>query len=622
MLQVVTYFNHKMNASRHLLKNILMKLPVHPLPSSFCLFCPDNAIDRAKPEHSSYIAFVQRYLRLLRLPAFLFIAFAAVLAAPSSAYAQAGNMLFLSTNEASNPNTSQRATATAILNNAWGAFQAEATANGLTPINGQGALSSTTTPLDFTNVKLVVVVTIYLSADPNRMAELINALETQPNLAIVIFSESCSTCTQNLQQLMAGVDAIQPADWPTLGLGTANTANYSAPLNMASLYASTFFAAGLDPLVAGNYTPITNVPFDYALYTQTALPSPPPSTVATNVVGLFIPQAASNNGQGACLFLTADASEFTNSHPTQYAPIAQAFTNAALDPAGACVQPVAGVPDLWPTLTGLTSLEVNTASDVTLMVSNADQLASPATQVTVTLPIGINLVGSPPSGCSATVSGFTCPVPALSAGSSVNFDFQIIAPNPISNVALSATVAPISGEINTGNNSTDRLVSAPGYPDLVSSITGPELLPVGSSGTYTVIVTNQGNLDSDDGTVNITLPAGTTINPSSLPRNCTAITDTSLTCALPGIVQGKNVTIRLTVTATEAFTDHIIQVQVTGVSGQRLAAPGSQKELSAAVLLSGSLTGTQPVPSLDAVALALLALIVAGGAAVRLPRKG
>ena len=559
-------------------------------------------------------------LKLPCLLALLLLPLAAILAAPSSA--RAAEMLFLSTRETP-PSNAQNIN----INNAWAAFQVQAIAEGLTPIDGRRLLSGTT-PLPITaDTKLIVIVTGFSLINLDRMAELQDALETSPNMAIVVFSESCTgsspNCNnsqQNLTGFMDAVNAIHPANWPTIGLGPGYGSSYTAQLNMSSLYASTFANAGLSTLVAGNYTPLVNVPLDYALYTQAALPASPPLIVTTSVVGLFIPQAASNNGQGACLFLTADASEFTDTHPTQYAPIALAFTTAALDPDGACAQPAPGVPDLSPAFSGLTSFAVGTSAPVTLTISNADQAASTDGQVDVTLPTGITLV-STPTGCTPTgspVDGFSCTLPPIAKSGSVDFTFQISAPAPIHDVIIMAEVSNVADEINTGNNKTELMVSAPGYPDLVSAISGPASLNVGGAGSvYTVTVTNQGNLDSSDGTVDIELPAGMALDTATLPPHCTA-TATGLSCTLGTIAQnGGTATIKFTLKATRSFSNEPIQVRVQNVDGEQVI-----NNNDSTGIVSAAKSSAQPIPALNEIALALLALMMAGGAVAGLRRKG
>jgi hypothetical protein len=278
------------------------------------------------------------------------------------------------------------------------------------------------------------------------------------------------------------------------------------------------------------------------------------------------------------------------------------------------------VPDLVPSFSGLTNLAVNTPANVTLTVSNAHAQASADGQVDVALPTGIDLV-SPPTGCTATGSpatGFSCDLPAIAASDKTTFVFQINAPAAISDANITAVVSDVTDEVDTANNTANLLVSAPGNPDLVSAITGPSNLTVGGSGTYDVTVTNQGTLPSDDGTVTITPPAGTKLDTTSLPSNCTA-SGAVLTCTLAGIAQGGSATIPLKLTATRALTNQPITVQVTGVTGEQVTDNNDSQET---LTTASASAGTQAVPTLGEVALTLLALLLLCASAVAAKRRG
>jgi hypothetical protein len=277
------------------------------------------------------------------------------------------------------------------------------------------------------------------------------------------------------------------------------------------------------------------------------------------------------------------------------------------------------LPDLAPSFSGLTSLLMGTPSNVTLTVSNlitSVNLGDSADgQVDVTLPAGVALdggVGGAPAGCSASDSThFSCPLSAIPAGGNTQVVFPVIVAGPanVTNADIKAVVSGVTDEANTGNNTADLLVSTPGSPDLASTVTGPSSLPVGSSGTYNVTVTNVGNLPSDDGTVTITLPAAVAVDTSSLPANCTA-SGAVLTCTLAGIAQGGSVTVPVKVTAPSAFTNQPFTVQVTGVTGELATAMGnndSQMKLSAGVASAGA---AKAIPTLSEMALALLALLL------------
>jgi uncharacterized repeat protein (TIGR01451 family) len=235
------------------------------------------------------------------------------------------------------------------------------------------------------------------------------------------------------------------------------------------------------------------------------------------------------------------------------------------------------VPDLSVTLSGLTELPTATNETMTLTVANADQAPSTGagTQATVTLPAGITLVSFPPA-CTYAAPTLTCPVGAMLAGEQKTFNFTINAPAPVNDVPITAQVDVVAGEINGANNSETMIVSAPGHPDLtVQSITGPGMLTGADPGTYVLTIGNTGNLDSNDGTVLITLPSDTQVVASSLSASpgitCTVVGPASLQCVLGPIAQGKTATVRFAIVAnagSEPFAGEPLKVAITGVTGE------------------------------------------------------
>ena len=100
---------------------------------------------------------------------------------------------------------------------------------------------------------------------------------------------------------------------------------------------------------------------------------------------------------------------------SQSPAIAQAFAHAALDPAGACKQPAAGVVEMAVSLTGPASLTPGTPDSYLLRVANPGVVASTAITVTLTLPTGVTATGTPPVGCTFSSANtiVTCQLPDL-----------------------------------------------------------------------------------------------------------------------------------------------------------------------------------------------------------------
>ncbi|THT95246.1 hypothetical protein E9531_17320, partial [Lampropedia puyangensis] len=255
----------------------------------------------------------------------------ATLIMPLGAKAQ-NNVLFVSSNESSNPGWN------AYIANARNAFDEVAPAG--TFVNRTGGLSGTTSlTSDIANAKLLVLTTVCSSTNPDRWDEVQAALETRPDLMVIGFVDGSNAgdCPTHLSRVTDAINAIKPDTWSTIKAETTLN-ELSAPLNQQSLYASTFQSV-LPSIVGGWWGRMSPIPTDYALYTQVAVASPAPPTVS-DAYGLFIPQAASNAGKGACLFFVADTSQFSNTigggglQPTQSNNIAKAFYAAATDPAG------------------------------------------------------------------------------------------------------------------------------------------------------------------------------------------------------------------------------------------------------------------------------------------------
>lgn len=361
-----------------------------------------------------------------------------------AAAAQAQNVLFVSTAEAGS--------GAPLLANAHAAFQAEAASRGLTFVDRTGGLASASTSLsaDIANAAMLVVVTVYDPANAARMAEVDAALKSRPDLLVLGFVDGCCSQPENISTFMPSVNAIAPWGATTVAYQAENVV---APVNPASPYAASFPAT----IAGGYFSSLGGVPNAYQLYTDPARPG--------NAYGLFVPQAASNSGAGACLFMLADASQFGNG--TQSADIAKAFATAALDPAGACKKPAAGVPDLAVGVTGPGNLTPTVPADYTLTVSNPGALASTATTVSVTLPAGVTVLpASLPAGCTAVAGngGFSCNVSALAVSNpaaSVTFPFQVLAAAGYAGGDIVATVVTQTNEVNTANN-TARLPVAVG----------------------------------------------------------------------------------------------------------------------------------------------------------------
>ena len=159
---------------------------------------------------------------------------------------------------------------------------------------------------------------------------------------------------------------------------------------------------------------------------------------------------------------------------SQSPAIAQAFAHAALDPAGACKQPAAGVVDMAVSLTGPASLTPGTPASYLLRVANPGVVASTAITVTLTLPTGVTATGTPPVGCTFSSANtiVTCQLPDRSVARSSNLTIQLVAAGGAGGNAQPSVPAQ-TGEVNTANNNAALAIAigaAPPSPTAVPTL--------------------------------------------------------------------------------------------------------------------------------------------------------
>ena len=168
---------------------------------------------------------------------------------------------------------------------------------------------------------------------------------------------------------------------------------------------------------------------------------------------------------------------------SQSPAIAQAFAHAALDPAGACKQPAAGVVDLAVSLTGPASLTPGTPANYLLRVANPGVVASTAITVTLTLPTGVTATGTPPVGCTFSSANtiVTCQLPDRSVARSSNLTIQLVAAGGAGGNAQPSVPAQ-TGEVNTANNNAALAIAigaAPPSPTAVPTLDVGALFALG-----------------------------------------------------------------------------------------------------------------------------------------------
>ena len=150
---------------------------------------------------------------------------------------------------------------------------------------------------------------------------------------------------------------------------------------------------------------------------------------------------------------------------SQSPAIAQAFAHAALDPAGACKLPAAGVVDMAVSLTGPASLTPGTPASYLLRVANPGVVASTAITVTLTLPTGVTATGTPHVGCTFSSANtiVTCQLPDRSVARSSNLTIQLVAAGGAGGNAQPSVPAQ-TGEVNTANNNAALAIAIGAAP--------------------------------------------------------------------------------------------------------------------------------------------------------------
>ena len=515
---------------------------------------------------------------------FLFLLASGLLACQA---ALAQQVLFLSTNETAD---------SFLTDNAYNAFAANSVVTALGGIeDGRGWLSNTT-PLDstiFDGKKVVVLTTTYVQMNPAQVPVLRDAILNRPDLTFVMFPDGCCQTATNLTPIINILN--EGTGWGMTG--AFHGGDIAAPLNTNSLYQSSF--TSLNPMNGGWYELLSNVPSDNALYLAQGA-TPPVTGTTTSAYGFFVPQQGFNGGQGACVFLTADISPFVST--AQSNTIADVFMNAATAPNGACAQSTRE-PDLVASVTGPAAPTIGSPATYTLTVANEGATNAAATTATINIPAGMTIdTATLPAGCTAAGQVVTCNVGALAATTGTASFSINVTPTQAGAVNISASVAAVAGETSTANNSTTMAVAPAGAPDLVPSVSGPASPVVGTPSTYTLSVTNQGNLAGNDGNVTLTVPTGMTVRP--LPPGCAQAGQT-ITCTVTGPLNPTATqSWPITLTPTQAGP-LALQTDVTGVTGETNTANNTQTTNVTAVAAPAA-GGVTAVPTLDLWALLAL----------------
>jgi uncharacterized repeat protein (TIGR01451 family) len=173
------------------------------------------------------------------------------------------------------------------------------------------------------------------------------------------------------------------------------------------------------------------------------------------------------------------------------------------------------------------------ADTYTIVVTNAGQTSTSGSMaMSDTLPAGLTATAlSGPSGWSCTLSPLACSTSnALASGASATFTLTVaVATNAQASVTNTATIAGGGDVLTTNNTATDVTPIIQGTPDLTIASSHSGAFYQGSTGTYTLTVTNSGTAPTTGQvTVTDTLPSG--LYASSLSGNGWTCTVSTVSC--------------------------------------------------------------------------------------------
>ena len=542
--------------------------------------------------------------RLSRCGAALALFLAAIAAnlgllTPASAQT-ANNLVFLTTTETSSSLN--------ITNSAKAAFQAEATAQGLNFIDGTGALSGTVPMPAIDDTTKVLVLVTYAKPITVNLDQIGAAMLNDPRLTVLLFIDNTPPNPGLfLPLLQATVPGWGLTQEPTTSLSPTAVLN-----TVSSTYANSPSFAGLPSITGNFYAPYNNVPTNNALYVDSTVTPTTPTT--GNVYTIVIPQAESNNGQGACVFSTFDAGEFSGA--AQSNAIAQAFVTAALDPNGPCaIQPTLTITKTADTTAALTP---GGTVQYTITVTNTSVAAdASAVQVSDPLPAGI-------ASYTWACSGAACPNPngstplnnetiaTLPAGQSVTYlitaTVAAAPPAVVTNTVSLTGTGFVCVDATGASQPCSAQANNPSDADMQGIAPASVSATVGNPVTVPFTCTNNG----PDGAVNAT--CAVTGAPGGVTPVCTP--------AAPVAWLAVGSSIHCTVTFTPTSTNTVTLTVTAGTDSQD-ADPTNDAQSVDITPVAAQSAGlpAAPVPTLTDIVLIVLTLML-GVTAVAVHRRG
>lgn len=236
---------------------------------------------------------------------------------------------------------------------------------------------------------------------------------------------------------------------------------------------------------------------------------------------------------------------------------------------------------------------------LTATVTNAGPENAAGVTATFTIPAGLTYVSN---SCGATYSAptLTWSIGALANGGSVNCTINLTAAaGGTHTVNGNATMTNV--DTNNANNTASSQVQVIANADLGLSITGPATGVIGGNVNFTATVNNAGPANATGVVATFTIPPGFTYVSNSCGASFSSPT---LTWTIGALANGGNVSCTITLTLNAASAT--LSGSVTG--NENDPTPGNN---AGTVTITG-IPGARAVPSLDAIGLGILVLVVLG----------
>ena len=241
-------------------------------------------------------------------------------------------------------------------------------------------------------------------------------------------------------------------------------------------------------------------------------------------------------GDVIAVYFGSTSASFTIDSETQLTAVAPAHAPGTVDVTVASASATSAVAaggaftylptaDLGLTLSHSGSFTAGSTGVYTVTVANAGPSAATHVTVTLTLPAGVSFGSATGASCVANI----CSLGTVASGGSASFTFTVeVASTSSGVVTTSAAVASNISDPSVGDNNVSDPTTVVVSADLSITLGHAGAFTAGSTGTYTVHVSNAGPSTATNVRVTLTLPPGMTYLSSS-GATC-AVSGSSVTC--------------------------------------------------------------------------------------------